>query len=484
MAFAQLDSLRISVPSLKVDTLATLTNKLDSIEASARGRIDSVTQYYNQATARLQGLSSRCQQKIDSLSHLKLPTEKYTKKLDSLTNKFVEVKQKVEGKIQSIKQKATEKLNSIPLPPELQTKVSELTGSLDKLSLNGLTSGINSPIDLKEINTSLNQIIPSTDFKGITNMSSDLPSVNLPDVGLPDVSNNLGSVSDLTSGVSEQAGALKNGASEITQGVGNVNNLDKLAESQAMKLDVVKDFTKETGSLSGVSTLMPTEEQAKQQILEQVQSAAIDHFAGKEEILQSAMDKIAKYKSKYESLPNIGDLPKRLFNDLKGKPFIERLVPGIQFQILSKQGNLLVDFNAYAGYRLTSKLTSGLGWNQRVAYNNDLNAFNADARIFGPRAFSEYQLGRGFLPRVEVEAMNTASPPYTSPKAIDSNSREWVMTVFVGLKKEYRFIKNVKGTTSIMLNVYHPRNKNLYSDVVNVRFGFEFPMKKKVKKVN
>ncbi len=287
-AFAQLDSLKISASVLPIDTLTTLTNKLDSIETSARGSIDSVTQYYHQVTGKIQGLTSRYQQKVDSLGKLKLPTEKYTKKLDSLSNALAETKLKVEGKIQSIKQKATEKINSIPLPPELQSKVSALTGSLDKLNLSSLSSGINSPIDLKDINTSIDQIIPSTDLKGLPN----LPSAE----GLGDVGKNVGSVSDLTSGVSEQAGTLQQGAGEITQGVSQVNNIDQLAESQVMKLDGVKDLKEATGNLP--VTTMPTEEQAKEQVLQQAQTMAIDHFAGKQEVLQAAMDKLAKYKAK------------------------------------------------------------------------------------------------------------------------------------------------------------------------------------------
>ncbi len=457
-----------------MDTLATLTGRLDSIEASARGRMDSVAQYYTKATAKVNGLKSQYQQKIDSLSHLKLPTEKYTKKVDSLQNELNVVKQKVEGRIQSIKQKATEKFNSIPLPPELQAKASQLTGSLDKLNLSSLSTEINSPIDLKGLDTSLDKIIPSNGLNGIP----DLPTAG----GLPAVTKNLGSATDITKGVTEQAGALQQGASEITQGVSNVNQLDKLAESQVMKLDAVKDLKDATGNLP--VTNIPSEDQAKEQVLQQVQSAAVDHFAGKQEQLQAAMDKLSKYKAKYESLPSIGDLPKRMFFDLKGKPLVERIVPGIQFQILSKQGNILVDFNAYVGYRLTGKLTSGIGWNQRLAYNRDQHAFNAQARIFGPRAFAEYKLGRGFLPRVEIETMNTSVPPFTTPKPADLRSREWLVNAFVGMKKEYRFFKNVKGTTSIMFNVYHPRHNNLYADVINARFGFEFPMRKKVKKVN
>jgi hypothetical protein len=478
-ALAQLDSLKISVPSLKLDTLTVLTNKLDSIEASARGRIDSVTQYYNQATATIQGLTSRYQQKIDSLSHLKLPTEKYTKKLDSLSNKVAEVKQKLEGKIQSIKQQATEKLNSIPLPPELQTKVSELTGSLDKLSLSGLTSGINSPIDLKGINTSLDQIIPSTDLKEIANISTDLPGVDIPNVNMPDVSKNLGSVSNLTAGVSEQASTLQKGAGEITQGVSQANNLDKLAESQITKLDGVKDLTGATGSLPN---LMTSEEEAKKLALDQAKQAATDHFAGKEEVLKSAMEKISKYKQKFSSINSLSEITKRPPNPMKGKPLVERIVPGIQFQIFQKQGNFVTDFNLYAGYKINGRLTAGIGWNHRVAYNMDLDEFNPKARIFGPRAFGEFKIGRGFSPRAEVEIMNMLIPPYISNARADEGTREWVVSGLVGIKKEYKFYKNVKGTTMLMLNVLHPHNKSPYPDWLNVRFGFEFPLKKKALK--
>jgi hypothetical protein len=470
-AFAQWDTLNISTTSVSLDTLASITNKLEDIEASTKGRIDSVTQYYNHSTDKIRKLSSSYQHKIDSLVKRKLPTEKYTRKLDSLNNVQNEMIKKAEAKIQSIKQKATDKLNAIPVPPELQSKVSSLTSALDKIDFSTVSSGIDSPINLKDMNTTLDQIIPSADLKGIPN----LPSVE----GLPDVTENLGSVSDLTSGVGEHAATLQQGAGEITQGVGQLNNIDQLAESQAMKLGGVKELQSAMGE---TPNLMPNEEQVKQQVVQQVQTLAVDHFAGKEEILQAGMDKLAKYKNKYESLPNIGDAKKILFSDLKNKPLIERLMPGIQFQVLSKQGNWMIDFNAYEGYRLNSKFTSGLGWNQRMAYNHRSNKVNPQARIFGPRAFSEYKLGKGFFPRIELEVMNSAVPPYTSPvQTVDSRSREWIWSGFIGMKKEYRFFKNVKGTTTIMVNAFHPHGKNLYSDVVCTRFGFEFPMKKKTK---
>ena len=103
---------------------------------------------------------------------------------------------------------------------------------------------------------------------------------------------------------------------------------------------------------------------------------AIDHFAGKQEQLKAAMDKMAKYKQKYSSVSSIKDLPKRPPNAMKGKPLVERLVPGLFFQFQQKNYNLF-DFNPYLGYKLSGRFTSGLGWNQRYAYDRRKENWNS-----------------------------------------------------------------------------------------------------------
>ena len=166
---------------------------------------------------------------------------------------------------------------------------------------------------------------------------------------------------------------------------------------------------------------------------------------------------------------------------MKGKPLIERIIPSIGIQIQKKGEDLLVDFNPYAAYRFTGRISAGAGWNQRVSYNLDINEFNPAAIIYGPRVFGEYKLWRGFSPRAELEVMNTNVPPLTSMGAVDPVHREWVWGAFVGLKKEYRFFKKINGTALIMTRLFNTDDKSPYADVLNVRFGFEFPMKKKVK---
>jgi hypothetical protein len=224
----------------------------------------------------------------------------------------------------------------------------------------------------------------------------------------------------------------------------------------------------------------------KQQVVQQVQQAAIDHFAGKEQVLQQAMDKMAKYKKKYSSLQSLSEIGKRRPNEMHGKPLVERLLPGIGLQVFRKRNDFQIDFNPFIGYRLSGRLTSGIGWNHRITYDDRHHRLQAGghSRVFGPRMYSEFNLFKGFFPRFELEAMNTYVPTLASHYTSYEQNRQWVWSAFVGMKKNYRFLKHVNGYTAIMVNLYNPLHRSPYGDIVNMRIGFEFPMKKKPAKAN
>jgi len=240
--------------------------------------------------------------------------------------------------------------------------------------------------------------------------------------------------------------------------------------------DPLQYIKKKNQANSFISHVNP---ELKKEAMEKAKKVAVNHFAGKEEQLKAAMEKVSKYKQKYSSLNGVSELSKKPRNKMHGKPLIERIVPGLAIQIQSKGENFLIDFNPYAGYRITGRLRGGLGWNQRIAYNTDQKGFSPNARIYGPRTFGEFKLSKGFSPRAEIEIMNTNVPPLLS--TIDPMKREWVWGVFMGMKKEYTIYKNIKGTAMVMGRLFNRDHKSPYADVLNVRFGFEFPMKKKIK---
>lgn len=454
--YAQVDSLTHAPDSL----VAAVNYKLDSIEGTFNQQVDSLKQSYGQTKSRIESLKTGYQKKIDSLSSLSLPTEKYTAKVDSLNNRFAGVQQKASAKIDSLKGQVAEKLKSLNLPPQADDKISKLTSSVDKdLTIPGLSVG--------KLNT---DALPS---------ANNQPSVNggIPSIPGTNVQENLNGLNEVT----EQAGGIQQ---QIQEGIStSPDEIAQKIESKASDLDQIKEIQDQAipSMPEGLPAEMPTSgEEAKEQLVALAQTAAINHFAGKEAVIQQAMDKMSKYKEKYNSATSIKDLPDKLPNPMKEKPFIERIVPGITLQFQSNQ-DFLMDLNLSAGYRFTDHITAGVGWNQRWAYTIDAKEFNSTARIYGVRSYGEYNFKRGFAVRADVEYMNTLV--MENPNAIsDVGHREWVWTAFSGLKQEYRISKTLRGNAQVMYNLFDPHHKSPYTNRLNIRMGFEFVLKKKVKK--
>lgn len=449
--------------------------KLDSVQAALKNKLDSLTTFPGSAknaipTSKIDSIQSKIKSKVDSLTSFKLPNTKITRALDSINTLRDSTLASFNKKLQSIKDNTIGKLNNSNLPPELNDKVSQATANINDFKIPG------TDLNLPALNSG------DHTFGELNNLNLQSP---VPDVGKV---GGVGSVKGEVAGISSVTGKVGEYGSDIkkltTGDLSEVKELPTMAEAKAEELSGVGDMKEQTQVLDeykGIGEKMQNPDSLKEFAVQEVKQYAVNHFAGKEEQLKQAMETLAKYKTKYASVNSISDITKRPPNEMRGKPFIERFIPGIALQVQKKGEDFMVDFNPYAGYRFTGRLMAGLGWNQRFAYNTKNNYFNSQARIFGPRAFGEFKLWKGFSPRAELEVMNTNVPPLTRTPSLDPGSRQWVWGAFVGMKKEYRFIKNVKGTALVMVRLYNPDHKSPYADVLNVRFGFEFPMKKKVK---
>ena len=59
--------------------------------------------------------------------------------------------------------------------------------------------------------------------------------------------------------------------------------------------------------------------------------------------------------------------------------------------------------------------------------------------------------------------------------------RKTMGMVFLGIKKDYKFSKYIRGNVQTMYNFLDKCYKTSpYADRINMRIGFEFPMKRKV----
>jgi hypothetical protein len=403
--------------------------------------------------------------RVDSLTLLNEYSDKVSNALDSLNKLQEKILSELNTKIQSLKDKTLAKLNDLDLPPQLSDKLGKASSKINEFQMR--TSDFKMP-ELSKDGLNINGLktldVPSAEDLNIDELQS---------IG------NLGDISKIGEGLGEYEDDL----TELTNGgAGGTIAIQDLAESKAEELSglsEIKDQTKALDEYKGLTEKIKNPDSLKEFAIEQAKEIAVDHFSGKEEQLSQAMQTLAKYKSKYPNLNSINEVTRRPPNEMKGKPLIERMVPGAALQIQKKGEDFMIDFNPYATYKFTERISAGLGWNQRVAYSFDAKKFNPLMRIYGPRVFGEFKIGKGFSPRAEIELMNTSIPSLTRTHTTDPFQREWIWGAFAGIKKEYKLIKNIKGTASVMMRLYNPNRKSPYTDVVNARLGFEFPMKKK-----
>jgi predicted nucleic acid-binding Zn-ribbon protein len=359
----KLDSLKQKISSFdkaeasgehRVDSLLAQTQSADSVLLKPEQKLNDLEQHFYRTSdslkltfkSKLSGLDkagTSTQHQIDSLTSLHLPTEKYTHRLDSINQEKNAAVHSLDEKINSLKSKTTGQLKQFNFPPELNDKVSAVTKNVEGFKLpvkdlnipslnlpdNPLKSldGLNS-----SIKTSFGEVGNIGSLQGLSGSLKNIGQIGNID-GLKGLQNNLGDVSKVTG----QMGNYQQDIQNITKGnLGELKAAPKALETKAADMAGIKDLQKEAGGvmdpLKQVTGSVQNPEAAKEQALQKVQEVAVNHFAGKEEVLQQAMNKVAKYKQKYSSLNSLSEIGKKRPNEMHGKPFIERVVPAFHFR--------------------------------------------------------------------------------------------------------------------------------------------------------
>ncbi|HCR53741.1 MAG TPA: hypothetical protein DIW27_04940 [Cytophagales bacterium] len=448
---------------------------------------------------KLDSIRQKLSFKIDSLNNLGLPTAKYTRLLDSLqhTGPF-QVTNKVEQKLSGLQQKITtpgEKgvaavNDKLALMHSEGGSAANVPGQLSvpgvgaaEVSAVGIPSGANLGLEGQLGSANLNPI------EGLGNLQDPLQDIGtLPQQHLETLTsvNELGEVKESLGKVGEVSGQVQGYKDDIKNvKAGNLEELEeapKALENRIIQMDEVQGIQKEMGGGDQMMEVLESgndPEAMKKLAAEEVKEKAIDHFAGQSEQLSNAMQRVSGVKQKYSSVKSLKDIEKRPPNPMKGKPLVERIIPGLVLQFQSTN-HFQLDYNPSVGYRFGGKVNAGLGWNERVSIGSHLKTFSQE-RIYGPRVYGEVTIGKGFMIHSSVEKMNTMVPPVGSVGNPNEGSRQWVWSAFVGLKKEYKFMKKVTGSFQFLYNLYDDHDNSPYGDRIVVRSGFEFPQKKKRK---
>lgn len=446
--------------TLALQKISAVKNRIDSVlKLSPEGKIDSIKLNH----------VSRLLSELDSLQH-GLPTEgKLTAKVDSIKQaSLAKIKEKL-----SFKERA-----NISLSDQEKNFLQKHGLPLDKLKLSGLDD-----IDIPKLPGSSdgNELSSALDkAKANSNLTNKAPSMPL----LPDVvPDNLKTAVEQANRVKEKLGSVNEDIKEAKEkGLDYTERTDELAEESLKQLKEVKALE---GQLSAADKL----KQVQQLELEKIKNAQHlrDHVAStkvvekvlaKEEEVKAYMEKMSKHKKKFDQLNDIRYVPKLKPNAMKGRPFKERIAPGMLFQIV-KSGKLVSWYVApELLYKFSGTFSGGVAGVYRFQYTVTPKIVR-DNPLYGYKVIGQAKTWKSFYLRAEVERLNYFRP--VKPN-LDPLERQWDTNWLIGIGRPQRISNRLSGQVWVFYNITNDPT-DIFGNKIIVKSGIQFNLANDFKKL-
>ena len=488
------DSMRVKVNKHFSKLRGTLSHSPDSLEKLAlstnryKRKMDSLLKVADPSSKVYQVLRS----KQDSLKKIKLPTTKYTRQADKLAQKQQKMIAEVSKKQQDLQQKVTGRYSkwegSVRSKLKLDSLGIKMPGQIAGLkqpNINGVSTnlpGVKTP-NLNQNIAGLPKMptLNTGDFQGL-GLSKELSSIggnlSVPSIGqldqlgknTPGLSNN--PLGNATQQLGSAGAMLKDPSKAAENAIGQVGDV-KALNSEISSADKLM----KSNEAMQVADKMKTQEGMQAEVKKQ----AVNHFAGKEEILQKSMDQMAKYKKKYHSLGSLADAKKMKWwqpvNGLNGKPFRERFHPGMNFGYNTRKDTFNLDLFPNANYQISGRIEAGVGALYRLHFNTKNNSFDQANPVWGLTMFSTVKLFNATRLRIETDAVNS---PMALANPDGSLQRNWRWQMIVGIQNNFNISRSVTGNMQMLYN-FDRKLKDAFPERLTLRVGVAFNLKAKKK---
>jgi len=316
--------------------------------------------------------------------------------------------------------------------------------------------------------------LETTDFSSL-GISPELKSVGgtitIPSTEqLGDWQESLPAIPDPGGLVNDQLGSIKS----ITKDPGATA---EKAVSEMADLNEAAKTIKEADQLKTNNEMLKSAEQLKdpKASLADGKQQAINHFAGKEAVLQGAMSQMAKYKKKYSTLGSLSEIKKNDWlprNGLKGKPFKERFRPGLNLGFRGGD-TLLFDFYPNAAYRITGRIEAGLGAVYRVRVVQTPFGFDQRAPVWGMNTFVVVKTFKSVFLRFEVDGNSfPVSGSFERP-----SYRDWRWSFYSGIQTNFKLSKRLIGNAQMMYG-FDKSLKDGFPERLQARVGVQYKLVK------
>jgi hypothetical protein len=497
-----LENVKERIPNgLALDTLKevesgeNLIQKVDSIQHVPDATLSAVEEKLNRP-------KNAITQKADSLTALlEKPAQVVNEKIDSALNKVNarvdSLENKVLGTVERTESKIQDKVNTLTdgetdVPGLDKTKIPDVgineTGISTESPEDGLDLGGDLNVEIPGLDTeSLNLEVPEIETLDV-NKSLDIPDTGkIKEIGDVKQLDEVQKATDGLDDVDRQLAELEKYENELRKAKeADLQNLEKRSEAELMKID-------EVGGVAGEAQKAAAE-QAKYQAMVQkysdkklleaeiqrkAKNVVTDKLNHLTPAFQEAQEKIAVTRKKYDEVASMKDLPKRRSNDMRGKAFYQRLLPGATLQVYNSD-EIIVDAALQVGYRFTERLIAGLGGVYRIAISDQYEYYVRSLNVFGGRTYLDWTFRKGFFLHGEFEALKVNADPTIQP-ATTEEIDDYAYNAYAGIGKQFNISRRIKGT---VLGIYRFELAGYTPEFskVNVRLGFHYDFAKKKKK--
>ncbi len=437
-----------------VKTLRTEENRLvDSLEQTQGSLMQSINK---EAT----DLESQLKEKPDSIAQQ--VEQKLTDLQDKVETKAAAIDNELESVLKNdldIPEASVPQVPTLPEVPDLNTKISSDNLKLpEAVGLEDL-AGVSEKLTLPDI-AGMKEINVPEEFDQLKKVSQEIDKVD---------------------GALAKAEEYETDLINLKDGkIDEVKDLPEQVEKKVLEVDEVKfldENAKKLASQKAKHEALLQRYQDKKLLQEEIkrkrENVANDLLNKNSAVFKEAQANIAKAQKLNPVVQSFKDMPVKRTNEIKDKPFYERLIPGISLQAYNTSA-FSMDFSPHLGYRLAERWTVGLGAVYRTGFNERYSSFVRSEGIFGFRNYISFKAIKGFYLHGEFETLRLAER--VKPPA-ETNFQQNVYASHFGLGKQYPISRKINGTLLALYRIEYDGHLPGMSKI-NLRVGFNYVTKK------
>lgn len=455
------DSIVARIPDGKADSLLRVSSKYRSLDSL---RVLQWSDTLNQRVHK--------QFRIDSIGLLR-SREFSVPGVDTYGGHLDSLKRKRQAMLHEIQSKKKHLNDAISKRYEDWNKTVREKSKADSL----LTTGVFGKFQTSSINPRLPASVPDLDLPQIPTLNAnDFSNLKLsPEVsriggdwsmptdsqikqwnpGIPDITKDLGLPA-------AKLNALKDPSSMAEQAANSVDGVQQLNSQvgQAQQLTSSNEAIKTAEAMKDPEALLPK---------------AVDHFAGKEVVLQAAMEQMAKYKEKYESLQDLSKVKKQSWlprNGLKGVPFEKRFRLGFHVGYQSVRDTIRLDLFPNASYRISGRFEAGFGAIYRLNITTRTVGIDQSHPVWGTAAFVVCKTFKSVYLRIEADGYSFAK----QSDADGSTYRDWRWNFLSGVQSNFNLGGRWTGNVQMLYN-FDKSIKDAFPEALTMRVGVQYRLK-------